>query len=338
MSQITAVYWGAVDQAPVYLFRITNRSGAYVELTNYGATLVSIYVPDRNDQLANVILGYNSLQAYLADPYYMGATIGRFANRIKGARFALDDREYMLDDNENGNSNHGGHRGFNRNVFTHTTGTEGISFTLRSEDGDGGYPGNLEFTVHYHWSDENKLTIDYRAVTDRTTVANFTNHAYFNLTAGADKILDHQLSVNARYFVEAGDDYIPTGKLIPAGQLTFDATKIRTKVVANGHKLTGLNVCYVLDKTDGMLSSAGRLFEPISGRLLAVDTTYPGMILYTGDYLSGTEPGFHEPFDGLCLECQFFPDSPNQPHFPDTRLQPDETYHQRIVFGFTVVP
>ncbi|AUD01414.1 aldose epimerase family protein [Spirosoma pollinicola] len=338
MSQITSLFWGEADQVPVYLFRITNSSGAYVEFTNYGATLVTIYVPDRHDHLGNVILSYDSLAAYVADTYYLGSTIGRFANRIKGARFTLDEYEYALDDNDNGQSNHGGYNGFNRNVFTYTIDEQSVSFTLTSKDGDGGYPGTLDFTVNYRWNDENELTIDYRATSDRTTVANFTNHAYFNLSAGARKILDHQLSINARYIVEAGDDYIPTGQLIPAGQLTFDANAIRSRVKDDGHTLAGLNVCYVLEKTGGLFSNACRLFEPVSGRLLEVDTSYPGMILYTGDYLSGNEPGSYGPFDGLCLECQYFPDSPNQPHFPDTRLYPGETYHHRIVFRFSVMP
>ena len=337
MSQITSKVWGETNQVPIYLFRMTNQSGAYVELTNYGATLVSIYVPDRSGQLGNVILSYPALESYLTDQNYLGPTIGRFANRIKNARFTLNGHEYALDENENGHANHSGRSGFSRRVFTPVVEADSLSFSLVSEDGDGGFPGKLNFTVVYSWSEANELTIDYRATSDQTTVANFTNHAYFNLTAGAKNILDHQLSVNAQLVVEAGADYIPTGRVIPVGQLAFDANEIGKKCTNDGTKRVGFNVCYVLDKPDGLFSSACQLLDPGSGRRVDVATTYPGLILYTGDYLSGTGPGAYEPFDGLCLECQYFPDSPNQPSFPTTTLHPGETYQHRIALKFTTV-
>jgi len=331
MITITSTSWGNTAGRPVCIFRLTNTSGAFVELTNYGATLVSAWVPDRDNHLGNVVLGHNSLQDYLTEQNYLGATIGRYANRIGNAAFTLDGKLYRLDDNDNGNSNHGGHIGFNARVFDYEILEERIRFSVSSPDGEGGFPGNLDLTIDYQWTDLNELLISYRAVTDRPTPVNITNHAYFNLSAEKAAIFGHQLSVSSDQVIEAASDHIPTGFIKPAGDLNFDQNKISEKLTCTDDAITGLNVCYVLNKQGKNDSLACILSDPDSGRSLEVHTSYPGLILYTGDYLSGPT---HLPFYGLCLECQFFPDSPNHPAFPSTVLRPGEVYHHTIIFKF----
>lgn len=332
MITITSTFWGCTAGCPVYIFRLTNTSGAYVELINYGATLVSASIPDRDGHLGNVVLSHNSLQDYLVGQNYLGATIGRYANRIGNAEFTLDGTLYKLDDNDNGNSNHGGHIGFNAKVFNYEVLDEHIRFAVSSPDGESGFPGNVELTVDYQWTDKNELFINYQAVTDLSTPLNITNHAYFNLSAGGGDIFDHRLTILSDKIIEAEEDHIPTGLIIPAGDLKFDQNKIEEKVKRTDHTITGLNICYVLDRMQQDSAPACILTDNHSGRSLEVYTSYPGLILYTGDYLSGPT---HQPFDGLCLECQFFPDSPNHPAFPSTILRPGEVYDHSIVFKFS---
>jgi len=330
MNRITQHLWGNIQNQDVYLFKIENTSGAYVELTNYGATIVSIYVPDRNNELGNVVLGFENLESYLADDCYIGSTIGRFANRIGGARLVIDGMTYLLEDNDHGNSNHGGRNGFNTKVFDFSIDEGRLSFETLSRDGAGGYPGNLEFKVGYQWTDNNELLIDYSAICDQKTVANFTNHAYFNLAAGTENMLDHELTVFSDLVVASGPNYIPTGLIVPADDLAFKQHKIKEK----------LNVCYFLSpQSPPVLQPAAVLSELNSGRMMEVFTTYPGILVYTADFLHSKNPGhngkLYGPFDGLCLECQYLPDSPNHAHFPSTVLRPGEVYAHRIVFKFS---
>lgn len=331
MLTITNTVWGYAGAQSVYMFKLTNTSGAFVEVMNYGATLVSVWVPDRNNMLENVILSYGTLEGYLNDTSYLGATVGRYANRIGGAAFTLDGTVYELDNNDNGNSNHGGFNGFNSKVFDYEVLDDRIRFHLKSPDGDGGFPGNLMLTVEYQWTEANELSISYHAVTDRNTPVNITNHAYFNLSAGRSNIFDHILSIQSDTIIEAAEDHIPTGTLTPANEKAFNQNKIGEKISIADGRTCGLNVCYVLDKADGNEAPACILSDPASGRSLEVFTSYPGLIVYTGDYLSGNP---HQPFDGLCLECQFFPDSPNHPPFPFTILMPDAAYQHSISFKF----
>lgn len=336
MSKISYQQWGTFKDENIYLFKIQNSSGSYVELTNYGATLVSIYVPDQKNKLGNVILGFPTLEGYLDDNCYIGSTIGRFANRIDQAQFILDEKTYLLEENDHGNTNHGGKNGFNSKVFSFSIEGEILSFTTLSEDGQGGYPGNLSFRVSYQWTDSNELLIDYEAVSDQKTIANFTSHAYFNLASGAANILDHELTIYSDLIVEAKADYIPTGFIVPAKKLSFTQNKIKEKVTINNGHISGLNTCYFLDKKD----KACVLSDELSGRVMEVFTSYPGVLLYTGDYLNSKHLGhaskYYEPFDGLCMECQYFPDSPNHLHFPSTVLNSGDIYKESIVFKFGI--
>ena len=370
-ARISRQLWGTHQDKPVYLFRIVNSKGAFAEISNYGATLVSVHVPDRDHKLGNVVLGFPTLQGYLDDRCYIGATIGRFANRIGGAGFVLDGKTYLLDDNDNGNSNHGGDHGFNSKVFDFSIDGDVISFNLLSENGEGGFPGNLVFKVSYQWSDHNELLIEHQATTDQRTPVSFTSHAYFNLTtprltdngqiansstAGDARIFDHELTIYAGSRLVCGADHIPSGLIVPAASLSFNKNLISENVIFSEGAISGLNTCYVLDKNDHLKNENGQLKEendrpaalaclltdPLSGRTLEVLTSYPALLLYTGDYLHSDHPGHYDkyygPFDGLCLECQYFPDSPNHPHFPSAILDPGAEYKERILFKFSIKP
>ena len=334
--------WGEYAGCPVHLFRLQNISGAYVELTNYGATLISAVMPDRNGNFESVVLGYSSLADYVNDRCYMGATIGRFANRIGGAKFTLDGATYQLDANDGNNINHGGNNGFNAKVFDYAVTCNAISFTYLSKEGDGGFSGNLTLTVTYRLTDVNELHIDFRAVTDKKTVANFTNHAYFNLAAKDNGIFDHLLKVYADDLLDADDAYVPNGAIKPAGSKVLNGEAIGDKMMIDREMLVGFNDCYVLQNAKKeILKPAAELTETVSGRQLTVYTTYPSMIVYTGDYLDSEANGIfsrpYKPFDGLCLECQYYPDSPNHAHFPSTVLNPGEEYNETIVYKFSLI-
>jgi aldose 1-epimerase len=341
--KITSKLWGEYAGRPVYLFKIENAGGAYVELTNYGATLVSAVVPDAHGAYTNVVLGFSSLQAYIDDASYMGSTIGRYANRINGAKFMLDGVTYFLEKNEGQHTNHGGNHGFNSRVFDYLVTDDGLSFGIKSEDGEGGYPGNLELTVNYRFTDQNELVITYQASTDKKTVANFTNHAYFNLSNDGSKIFDHSLTVYAGNILDNKAEYIPSGLVKPAGDIALTGTSIRNKMTVKDDGIAGLNDCYILDEqNNNSIKPAAKLFEKRSGRKLEVFTTYPALMVYTADYLESKHLGHnlckYSPFDGLCLECQYFPDSPNHQHFPSTTLEAGALYQETIIYKFSSNP
>jgi aldose 1-epimerase len=322
-SSISRKSWGNYKNKDIYLFRIENENGAFVELTNYGATVVSIVVPDKNNWLGNVILGFPELQGYLDDTCYLGSTVGRFANRIGGASFNLDGVDYILEANDHGNSNHSASTGFNSKVFDYIIDDDLLIFRILSEDGEGGYPGNLTLEVCYQWTLDNTLLITYTAVTDQKTVVNITNHCYFNLSVTGHNSLNHRLTINAESMLEASADYIPTGRIIKT-----NATQLKD--------LKAINTCYILNEQ----GAAAMLTDPNSGRKLEISTSYPGLMLYTGDYLESQYNGHsgkpYKPLDGLCLECQYYPDSPNHSNFPSTILEPDHLYQESITYKFSI--
>lgn len=335
--------WGQLNGADVFLFRIENENGAYVELTNYGAAIVSVVVPDRKQQLENVVVGFPDLEGYLNDICYIGSTIGRYANRISNARFKLDGKIYYLDTNDGKNSNHAGKSGFNYRVFAAETIENGVVMTLTSPDGDGGYPGKLELMVIYTWSDDNELLINYKATVDKTTIANFTNHAYFNLSAFSSKIYNHKLTISSEYIVDSYEDYTPSGAIIPARQKAYSNNKLSDKFKIDESRVEGLNLFYIIDAEteENKLAYAALLADEESGRTLKVYTDYPGVFLYTGDYLSSTSPTHTgkpaKSFDALCLECQHYPDSINHPNFPQAILQAGDVYDQSILYKFGTI-
>ena len=323
----------------ISLFTLTNRFGNSISVTDYGAILVSVNVPDRNGQLANVNLGYPTLDGYLARHPYFGSTVGRFCNRIAQGQFQLDGRTYTLALNNGPNHLHGGIVGFDKLVWCgaeiKSDNASGLRFHLRSPDGQEGYPGNLDVIADYLWNDANELTFAYRATTDAPTVVNLTNHAYWNLSgAKSGNVLDHQLQLNCGRFLAVDNTLIPTGQLtdVTATPLDFRQPRAIGERIAQLSSTKGYDHCYIVDGPAGKLRFAGRAADPKSGRTMEVLTTQPGMQLYTGNHLGG-EFVQHA---GFCLETQHYPDAPNQPAFPTTRLNPGEQLEQTTVHRFGV--
>jgi aldose 1-epimerase len=333
------------DGVTVFLFTLTNQNGVRAKITNYGGILVSFETPDRDGTMADVVLGFDSLDGYFENPDpYFGALIGRYGNRIGHARFWLHGKEYTLEKNDGDNSLHGGVNGFNKRVWRPRTLPEGgLELTYLSRDGEGGYPGNLMAMVIYHLTDANELRIDYSATTDKPTVVNLTNHSYFNLKgAGQGDILGHQVTLNADRFTPVDAGLIPTGELRSVVGTPFDfrkSTAAGARIEQPEEQLElarGYDHNWVINRTGADLVLAARVVELESGRILEALTTEPGVQFYTGNFLDGTIQGkgakVYGRRYGLCLETQHFPDSPNHPAFPSTELRPDEQFHSTTVF------
>ena len=321
------------DGDEVYVYTLGNKNGVEVSITNFGGAITSIKAPDRNGVFADVALGYDTLDEYVRNPRYLGALIGRYANRIARGKFSLNGVEYQLAQNNGANHLHGGNKGFDKRVWNAAETESGLRLEYFSKDGEENYPGNLNVTVTYSLNDQNELRIEYHATTDKDTIVNLTNHAYFNL-AGSGGILDHELTLNADSFVPVSEDLIPTGEIKAVEGTPMDFRKGRA--IAPG----GYDHNFVLNSwKPGSIRSVGRLKEPVSGRVMEVLTTQPGMQFYSGNFLDGSLIGkggvAYQKYAGLCLETQHYPDSPNHPHFPTTVLRPGETYHEITVYKFT---
>jgi len=339
--------FGIVKGKEVFIYKISHPSGAYIQLTNYGATWVSSLIPDKNGVFSDVLLGYNNPEGYLSDSNYMGSTVGRYANRIKNACFTLNGITYHLDGNDGVNSNHGGFSGFNTQVFEPEVTGNAVVFTLKSPDGESGFPGTVNLKVSYSFSSDLRVLIQYEATTDKPTYLNLTNHAYFNL-AGSGTVLKHQLQIPSTNILETDECFIPSGKMIPVQNTVFDFVRMRTidsRMDETNQQLIwnkGYNHCYPLEKLPGSshLQPAATLYDPVSGRQLQLFTTLPSVLIYTAGFLNSQLPGKngsrYSPFEGICLEAQFYPDSPNHSHFPSCLLLPDEVYHHSIEYHFTI--
>jgi aldose 1-epimerase len=317
------------------LFRITNGSGAYVEVLNYGATLVSAVVPDKNNCLENVALRYPDVRDYLTDACYLGATVGRVANRISGAKFILNGREFCLDKNDGNNSNHGGCAGFNKKLFDYKTADNSVIFSAQSPDGEGGFPGNAQVQVAYSFDDNNTLHIQYRVVSDKDTIVNLTNHAYFNLCPSEKNIFRHELQVNADQCLEMNEHFLPTGKILPIADTAFDFAEYKNvgqmMNIKKERHIKGYNAYFIgQEKSHTDAALLATLRSPASGRSLRVYSTMPGVQFYTGDYLCDA----HQPFAGLCLEASFYPDAPNHPHFPSCAMAAHQVWQHEILYEF----
>jgi len=340
------------DGQTIELYTLTNKNGVQVGITNYGGRIVSILVPDRQGQMADVVLGFDNGNDYLGANPYFGAIVGRYANRIAKAKFTLDGVEYKLAANDGPNSLHGGLRGFDKVMWKATElakENSALELTYLSKDGEEGYPGNLSVKVTYTLSDENELWIDYHAATDKDTVLNLSNHSYFNLAGeGHGDILQHLVMINASRFTPVDGTLIPTGELRNVHSTPFDfrqPTAIGARINDDDEQLKlgrGYDHNFVLDRKGSGMTLAARVTEPVSGRVLEVRTTQPGIQFYTGNFLDGTIHGKGGKVYGhrfaFCLETQHFPDSPNHPSFPSTELKPGETFHQVTVFKFSTTP
>jgi len=332
------------DGREVTLYTLTNTNGLRVKITNYGAILVSLEVPDRDGKLADITLGFDALDGYLKEHTYFGATVGRYANRIGKARFVLDGNEYKLAANNGENHLHGGIKGFDKVVWRPedlwANDDEAlVKMSYISEDEEEGYPGNLACTVTYTLTADNKLKISYEAETDKTTVVNLTNHSYFNLAGqGTCDILGHELTLNADKYTPVDEGLIPTGEIRSVKDSPMDFTLpmsigSRIEQVSGGYDHN-----YVINSGGGTLALAAKVNEPTSGRIMEIHTTEPGVQLYTGNFLDGTLTGkggkVYKKHYGFCLETQHFPDSPNKPNFPSAVLLPGQKYTSETVHRF----
>jgi aldose 1-epimerase len=333
-EKVTKVSWGEADGKPVDLYTLTNANGVQVKITNYGGTVTSWVTPDKAGNKSNVVLGFDSLSGYLAKPPYFGAIIGRYGNRIGKGTFKIDTATYKLATNNGENHLHGGNKGFDKVVWDAkpADSTASLTLTYLSKDGEEGYPGNLNITVVYTLTDDNELLIDYTAETDKATVVNLTNHSYFNLTGDVNNtILDHQLQINADKYTPVDEGLIPTGELKDVKGTPFDFLqphKIGERIAAVDG---GYDHNFVLTRKGSDLELVATLSDSVSGRILEVFTTEPGLQFYSGNFLDGTiktsDGKTINLHTGLCLETQHFPDSPNKSSFPSTLLKPGEKYH-----------
>jgi aldose 1-epimerase len=337
-----------IDGKPTALYVLKNAKGVEACITNYGGRLVSLMVPDKNGKLTDVVLGYGSIADYLASDGNFGALIGRYGNRIANARFTLDEVEYTLPANNNGHCLHGGPQGYHTRLWNaKQLNGQTLELTYLSVDGEAGFPGNLNIKVTYTLTDDNAIDIRYEATTDKPTLANLTNHSYFNLSGTpGSQIKDHLIQINADTFTPVDETLIPTGVLEPVEGTPMD---LRTPVVVGTHiddpydqllRGKGYDHNWVLNAKGDVNVLAAKVIAEKTGIVMEVYTNEPGLQFYAGNAMSGKDVGKHStlyPHRGaLCLETQHYPDSPNQPAFPTTTLRPGENYLSRCIYKFSV--
>jgi aldose 1-epimerase len=338
------------EGVPITRYLLANDRGMTVSIINYGATVTSIELPDRDKKTANVVLGFPTLDGYLGKDPYFGCIVGRFANRIAKGKFTLNGKSYTLAINDGPNHMHGGLKSFSDAVWSARPAapsadgkSAGLELMYESRDGEEGYPGDVKTTVVYTLTDANELRIDYRAVSDKPTIINLTSHIYWNLTgAGSGEIFNEVLKLNADKYLPADGTLIPTGELKSVKGTPMDFTSplqmgARLKEV-DGGGVKGYDLCYVLNpRSEPLKEVAARVEDPDSGRVLEIFTTEPGIQLYTGNQLTGKpEDGGFKQYSAFCLECQHFPDSPNRPDFPSTVLEPNKPYTQTTIHRFSL--
>lgn len=328
---------------PVTRYTMTNSHGHSVSVMNWGATLLDVNVPDRNGKLANVNLCFDSLDGYLKDHPYFGSTVGRFCNRIDQGKFTIDGKQYQVTVNHGDHHLHGGHENFTYQFWDaegyQTDVAVGVRFQLTNHDGQEGFPGTVTATVDYSWNDANELKIEFTATTDAPTHINLTNHSYWNLAgAGSGTAMHHVATIEADQFLDVDTDVVPTGKLndVKGTALDFRKPTPLGERIDQLPATNGYDHCYVVRGVLGTLRSAARVVDPQSGRVLEIETTQPGIQLYTANFLPGDKSsagaGGHEAF---CLETQHYPDAPNHPSFPSTLLRPGQTLNEVTIHRFS---
>jgi aldose 1-epimerase len=338
-----------VNGMQVGLYVLENNQGTLAEITNYGGKVVSLWLPDKMGNYEDVVLGHENIDDFLnAKEKYFGALIGRYGNRIAHGKFTLDGKEYTLAANNGANSLHGGNKGFDAVVWdAKQVDAQTLELTYLSKDGEEGYPGNLSVRVLYQLTDANELKIEYWATTDQSTVVNLTHHSFFNLHgAGNGTINDHLLQIQAAHYTPVDAGLIPTGEIVTVEGTPFDFQEpkpIGVELEVNNQQLDygmGYDHNFVLEQNGEDLNYAAKVVEPISGRAMEVYTNEPGIQFYGGNFLDGSIVGkegkAYEFRTAFCLETQHFPDSPNQPNFPSTRLDPGEEYYSICVYKFSV--
>lgn len=337
---IAKASFGNADGKEVFLFTLTNSKGTEIKITTYGGIVTSWIAPDKDGKRSNIVLGFDSLNGYLAKPPFFGALVGRYGNRIAKGKFKIDSVEYKLATNNNANHLHGGIKGFDKVVWDAATDNDSIPTLLLSylsKDGEEGYPGNLTVQVRYTLTEDNELKIEYNAETDKATVVNLTNHSYFNLTGDvSNTILDHSLMIDADNYTPVDTTLIPTGEIKAVKNTPFDFTRAEKIGLRIDSVKGGYDHNFVLNRKDSSLKMIASLSEEKSGRKLEVFTTEPGVQFYSGNFLDGsikTSDGKAINLrTGLCLETQHYPNSPNEPTFPSTLLRPGSKYHTVTVY------
>jgi aldose 1-epimerase len=352
METATRSYGRLPDGRQVSVISLTNAGGLKATLTDYGATLISMEVPDREGKTADITLGYDTLEGWLSNTSYFGATVGRYANRIAQGRFTLDGEAHTLAANNGANHLHGGITGFDKKLWSMKEvcrkGAVGVKFTYTSPDGEEGFPGNLETTVTYWLTRDNELHVEFEASTDKATLVNLAHHSYWNLTGDPNRsINDHRLMLAADFFLPVDEGLIPVGELRSVEGTPFDFTRptvIGARLNEADQQLQygrGYDHCWVLRKGQG-LQLAATLHDPGSGRTMDILTDQPGIQFYGGNFLDGTITGKngirYQHRTGLCLETELFPDSPNHTEFPSAVLRPGQTYQHTMVHRFYVAP
>jgi aldose 1-epimerase len=345
----STIFGKTLDGEVVEIHRLRNSKGAEARILNYGGIVVSLTAPDRSGKFVDVVLGYDTLDDYLKkNTPYFGALIGRYGNRIGGAKFTLEGKNYTLAKNNGDNSLHGGFKGFDKVVWKgkpmETADGPALELNYFSKDGEENFPGNLMVKTVYTLTNENELRIDFTATTDAHTICNLTHHSYFNLADKGD-VLHHEVEIKSGRFTPTDSKLIPTGELKPVDGTPFDfrkPTKIGARIKSNNlqMKLTnGYDMNYVIDKPPGKLDLMARVYEPTTGRVMEVLSTKPGLQFFTANHFNGSIAGkggsAYPPHAGLCMEPQHFPDSANKPHFPNTELKPSQVYRNTIIYRFS---
>ncbi len=343
MPIATAPFGTTPDGKEVTKFTLTNSNGHSVSVMNWGATLLEVIVPDREGKLANVNLCFDSLEPYLGSHPYFGSTVGRFCNRIDRGKFSIDGVDYQVTVNAGKHTLHGGKKNFTFQFWDaatyETDGELGVRFHLTSPDGQEGFPGTVQAQVDYRWNDKDELSIDFTAKTDAPTHINLTNHSYWNLAgAGSGTAMDHVAVIQADQTLDVDEDLIPTGELNDVTGTVFDfreATSFGERVDTLP-ATKGYDHCYVVRGTPGELRPAARIVDPKSGRVLEIETTQPGMQLYTANHLAGkANSAGAASHDAFCLETQHYPNAPNRPSFPTTLVRPGQTLRETTVHRFS---
>ncbi len=342
--------WGKIDNKDIYLYTLENKNGMKATITNYGGILTSLYAPDTNGNFDDVVLGFDSLGGYTSEYYvkncpYFGGLIGRYGNRIANGKFKLDGKTYQLPLNDGPNTLHGGIKGFDKVVWNaDTLSTDdgpAVKLTYLSKDGEQGFPGNLNVTVTYTLTNNNELKLHYEATTDKPTVINLTHHSYFNLSGqGNGNILNEELMLNADKYTPVNSKLIPTGEIKDVAGTPFDFRKPEVIGSRIDKVPGGYDHNFVLNDPNTGIRLAAKVYDPASKRVMEVLTDQPGVQFYTGNFLDGSLTGKdgkkYEKHYGFCLETQHFPDSPNEPKFPSTVLNPGSTYSTTTIYKFSV--
>ncbi|MGQ9620325.1 MAG: aldose epimerase family protein [Bacteroidales bacterium] len=332
----------------INLYTLRNKNGLITQVTNYGSIIVSIYVPDKKRNFADIVQGYDTIKDYIeGNSLYMGAVCGRCANRIAAGKFTLEGKVYSLAVNNGPNHLHGGITGFNKVVWdVASSSSSSVRMVYLSPDGEEGYPGNLKVSVTYTLTDNDELRIDYKATTDKTTIVNLTSHSYFNLSGeGSGSINNHQLMINGAFFTPTDETNIPTGEILSVRGTPMDFTsprKIGDTIDSDYTQIkygAGYDHNWVLNHQPGITGLAAIVFDPVSGRVMEVYTTQPGLQLYTANWIDNEKGKGGKKYQrrwAFCLETQHFPDAINKPHFPSVILYPEAEYKQLCIYKFKV--